>query len=216
MTDDLLVATQGGDQCDVRPSSGPPEQPRVGTDALSQHVSGAAAVPLLLAAWRSGKPRSLGTPGHLGARGGGSRSWPPQSHDKARGPMSGELPAKQGDGIDNSPLRPTLPDGSEAGPRWPIPRRSSTSGASEIATAARRHENSKASAAQGEPQAPDRRASADQERPLASLADRAHRCLPRCAHFQEGSDRAGAMPTTLFSSESSYRPTTCPQFTATM
>lgn len=66
MTDDLLVATQGGDQCDVRPSSGPPEQPRVGTDALSQHVSGAAAVPLLLAAWRSGKPRSLGTPGHLG------------------------------------------------------------------------------------------------------------------------------------------------------
>lgn len=41
MTDDLLVATQGGAQRDVRPSSGPPEQPRVGTDALSQHVSGA-------------------------------------------------------------------------------------------------------------------------------------------------------------------------------
>lgn len=66
MTDDLLVVTQGGDQCDVRPSSGPPEQPRTGTDALSQHVSGAAAVPLLLAASRSGKPRSLGTAGHLG------------------------------------------------------------------------------------------------------------------------------------------------------
>lgn len=30
--------------------------------------------------------------------------------------MSGELAGKQGDGIDNSPLRPTLPDGSEAGP----------------------------------------------------------------------------------------------------
>lgn len=42
MTDDLLVATQGGAQRDVRPSSGPPEQPRVGTDALSQHVSGAS------------------------------------------------------------------------------------------------------------------------------------------------------------------------------
>ena len=57
--DDLLVATQGGDQHDVRPSPEAPEQSRLGTDALSQHVSG-AAVPLLLAAWR---PRSLGNLG---------------------------------------------------------------------------------------------------------------------------------------------------------
>lgn len=31
--------------------------------------------------------------------------------------MSGELTGKQGDGIDISPLSPTLPDGSEAGLR---------------------------------------------------------------------------------------------------
>ena len=41
--------------------------------------------------------------------------------------MSGELAGRQGDGVDNSPLSPTLPDGSEAGPRWPSYARSSTS-----------------------------------------------------------------------------------------
>lgn len=112
MTDDLLVATQGAAQRDVRPSSGPPEQPRVGTDTLSQHVSGArrTASPGRLEAW---KPGSLGTPGRLGqwlcdacqsvqgretaARLGhlaclpASLPSPPRSHNRARGPRSGAL-----------------------------------------------------------------------------------------------------------------------------
>lgn len=58
--DDLLVAIQG-DECDVTPSSEPPEQSRVGTDVLSglDHASGAAVEVL---ACLSGPTTSPGCP----------------------------------------------------------------------------------------------------------------------------------------------------------
>lgn len=139
-------------------------------------------MPLLLAPWESGSLEALERLGiwtwlcdSLSVSAGasdGEHSWPPQSHDKARGPMSGELPGKQGDGIDNSPLRQTLPDGSEAGPAGhPTPDRAHLG--SEIVAAVRRHEINRVAPAQGEPQAPDRRAGADEERPVVSFAARA-------------------------------------------
>lgn len=83
-------------------------------------------MPLLLAALEVWKPWNSWASGHglcdslsVNCRGEvtGAALGHTQSRDKARGPMSGELAGRQGDGINNSPLRPTLPDGSEAGPR---------------------------------------------------------------------------------------------------
>lgn len=140
MTDDLLVATQGAAQRDVRPPSGPPEQPRVGTDTLSRHVSGARRT-ASLGPWNVWKPGSLGTPGRpgvlslvsqwmgewtgatLGHHGRRNRTTGPG----ARGQDSGGLllAGKQGDGIDIFSAEPN-PAGQIRG-RTTLPARLSIS-----------------------------------------------------------------------------------------
>lgn len=65
MTDDLLVATQGADQRDVRAVVGTPRAtPSRYRRPITARLRGgsSAASPGALGVW---KPRSLGTPGHL-------------------------------------------------------------------------------------------------------------------------------------------------------
>lgn len=126
VTDDLLVATQGGDQRDVRAVVG---TPRATPSRCRRPITARLRGQACRFSWRPWKSGSLGTPGRLdmgsvtllsvNCRGEvtGAALGHTQSRDKARGPMSGELAGRQGDGINNSPPRPTLPDGSEAGPR---------------------------------------------------------------------------------------------------
>lgn len=183
MTDDLLVATQGGDQRDVRAVVGTPRAtPSRYRRPITARLRG-AGVPLLLAALGVWKPRSLGTPGRLDMAlrlfvsrcRGGRRGATLGHHNRTTRPgarcQENYLANKATVSTILRCAQPCRTDPKPDRVGHPTPDRAHLG--SEIVAAVRRHETSRVAPAQGELQAPDRRASADEERSVVSFAARA-------------------------------------------